>query len=95
MKTCKGKLREDDTCDYCGGLNPETVLNLIEFDGAEVTPTDKNYKIYVNGKKVYFEDFTDEQKSKFISLYNDKKMKMAYPGHFYVLPYFTSKAVQS
>lgn len=88
MKTCQGTLRSDDTCSYCGGLNPKTALFLIEFENAKVTPTDKSYKVYINDRKVYFEDFTDEEKNKFIQLYNEKKMTLAYPGHFYVMPYF-------
>lgn len=38
--------RADNTCSHCGGLRPSLALKAIR-EGAEVTPTDKNYKIYV------------------------------------------------
>lgn len=86
------KLRADDTCEYCGGLNPATILRLIEEDKCSIIPTDKNYKIYVKTAereyKAYFYDFTQEQRDKFIELYNSRKMKLEYPGDFYVLPFF-------
>lgn len=38
--------------------------------------------------KFYFQHLSDAQKNRFIELYNDKKMKIGYPGHFYVRPFF-------
>ena len=37
---------EDGTCSYCGSLNPDEFMRAIEA-GAEVGPTDKGYKAYI------------------------------------------------
>lgn len=38
----------DDTCSYCGSLNPATFMDLVERGNATLIPTDKNYKVYVS-----------------------------------------------
>jgi xylose isomerase len=35
---------------------------------------------------------SEEQMIKFIDLYNEKKLKIGFPGHFYVSPYFMKPA---
>jgi hypothetical protein len=40
--------------------------------------------------KFYFQHLSPEQKTRFIELYNAKKMNISYPGHFYRLPFFMS-----
>lgn len=80
------------TCSYCGSLHPEDVFRAAE-NGVAFTPTDKNYKVYVDLKvrgagKFYFQHFDDEQKHRFIELMNAKTLNMRTPGHFYVLPFF-------
>ena len=79
----------DDSCSNCGGLKAESVLKRIE-EGQAICPTDKNYKIYVDPDKAkaYFYHFTEEQKQKFIDLYNAKRIAFRDPGYFYVRPYF-------
>jgi hypothetical protein len=37
-------------CSYCGSLNPDIFLNLVE-KGAELVPRDKNYKAYIKYKE--------------------------------------------
>jgi hypothetical protein len=134
-------------CSYCGSLHHEHLFEAIEA-GAKVTPTDKNYKIYVDvpdpragelkvtgmtnseptyrqdewvkvteenlpeliadgwgdnnlgswmmktprgstiHDKFYFQHLSGAEQDKFIDLLNGKKINLAYPGHFYVLPYF-------
>lgn len=39
--------RSDGTCSYCGSISPERFLAAVK-DGAKLTPTDKNYKVYVD-----------------------------------------------
>jgi hypothetical protein len=39
--------REDDSCSYCGSLNPATFMARIEAGDVILGPTDKNYKVYV------------------------------------------------
>lgn len=80
-------------CSYCGSLSPEFFLERVE-EGWEVGPTDKNYKAYLKNPssgpegKFYFMHLDEEQKRTFIELYNEKKMAIGYPGHFYKKPYF-------
>lgn len=80
--------RSDGTCSFCGSLNPENVLASIKA-GVAVIPTDKSYKMYLDGyKKAYFQHFSKEQQIEFIGLYNAKTMKLGEPGYFYQRPYF-------
>lgn len=52
----------------------------------------KNVKLSLHSKtntgKFYFQHFSIEEQVKFIKLYNDKKLKLNFPGHFYRLPFF-------
>lgn len=80
-------------CSYCGSLHPDDVFAEIE-KGGTLTPTDKNYKVYVSGGgsgKFYFQHFSPEQQQRFVDLMNDGKVKLAYPGHFYALPFFCKR----
>lgn len=43
----KDTLGKDDTCSYCGSLNPATFMARLEIGDIELGPTDKNYKVYV------------------------------------------------
>lgn len=88
--------REDSTCSYCGSLSEESFFQAIEA-GVKITPTDKSYKVYVDvsvrgAGKFYFQHLSDEGKTKFIDLYNAKKINLGVPGYFYVLPFFVSRA---
>jgi hypothetical protein len=86
--------RNDGTCSYCGSLNPDRAMQLIEA-GSQVCPTDKNYKIYLGDHaKVYFQHFSQSHVDRFITLYNAKQMRIAEPGFFYVRPFF-AVAVQA
>ena len=85
--------RADNTCSFCGSLNPQEVLGGIKADNITLEPTDKNYKVYVqsptrSGKKCYFQHFSKEQQAEFIELLNARKIKFATPGFFYVKPFF-------
>lgn len=89
--------RDDHTCSFCGSMNPDLLLKLMEEDNVELGPTDKNYKVYVdraNGwrGKFYFQHFDTEQQQKFIDLLNSKKVRIGFPGHFYRLPFFCRPA---
>lgn len=75
-------------CSYCGSIRPDELFAAIER-GDEITPTDKSYKIYVgHTRKFYFQHLSEEEQVKFIDLCNEQKINLAYPGYFYVLPYF-------
>ena len=78
------------TCSWCGSIKPEDFLAAIR-QGIEIVPTDKDYKAYVTGGgKFYFQHLDEAQRQEFIKLYNDKTMKVGYPGYFYTHPFFTS-----
>lgn len=42
--------RVDQTCSYCGSLNPDVLMARIEAGDVELGPTDKSYKVYVRNK---------------------------------------------
>lgn len=85
----------DGRCTYCGSVSQEAFLAFVEA-GGEVGPTDKSYKVYLHstdeaaapGIKFYFQHLDEAGCDKFIELYNAKRMRIGYPGHFYVRPYF-------
>ena len=72
------------TCSWCG--SPCLLSYLFEAieAGCKLTPTDKNYKLYIDGianvfyvpnnnhSKFYFQHFSKEQCIKFIELSNDR-----------------------
>lgn len=43
------KWREDHTCSYCGSLNPDEFMRRLEARDVTLVPTDKSYKVYVEG----------------------------------------------
>ena len=80
-------------CSYCGSQHPDDFMAHLEA-GGEVTPTDKNYKVYVKGgpfTKFYFQHLSEVQRQRFIGLLNEHKFMVGFPGHFYVLPFFVRK----
>lgn len=80
------------TCSYCGSLHPADALARL-VAGEKIGPTDKDYKAYIGSmEKLYFQHFSEEQMIEFIALYNDRKMNVGYPGHFYKSPFFMSYA---
>lgn len=92
----KDSYDSDGRCSYCGGISQERFFELVT-EGAEVGPTDKSYKAYVNAidgefRKFYFQHLDDAGRSRFIEMLDAKSMTVGCPGHFYVLPFF-AKAV--
>lgn len=43
--------REDNTCSYCGSLNPETFMSRLEAGDVQLSPTDKTYKVYLRNRE--------------------------------------------
>jgi hypothetical protein len=82
------------TCSYCGSIAPDEFMRLAR-EGVELGPTDKNYKVYVGSerRKFYFQHLSFGQELEFIELYNTRTLKIGYPGHFYVLPFFCSRTL--
>lgn len=46
------------TCSYCGSMNPDDLMEMLEAGTCVIGPTDKNYKAYIE------EALTDEQLAK-------------------------------
>lgn len=42
--------RSDDSCSYCGSLNPAALMKRLEAGDVELEPTDKSYKVYVKNQ---------------------------------------------
>ena len=81
----------DQYCSHCGSLHPQVFLDLVE-KGAELIPTDKNYKAYLRYKgempKFYFQHLSKEDINIYIELAEKRKINFGYPGFFYKKPYF-------
>lgn len=80
------------TCNYCGSINQDQFMQLVEEGKISLGSTDKGYKVYChleNGKqmKFYFQHLSEEQRKKFVDLYNERKIKFQGSG-FYVFPFF-------
>lgn len=87
----------DGRCSFCGSMAPDAFLAEARA-GAELVPTDKNYKVYVTAaaegsreQKFYFQHLDEGQRRAFLELLNAGTLKLGYPGHFYVLPFFISR----
>lgn len=46
-KTSEDYFDGDDSCSYCGSLNPDILMTRLESGDVELGPTDKSYKVYV------------------------------------------------
>lgn len=80
------------SCSYCGSMHPDEFMRRVE-EGHVVTPTDKGYKAYIdNNYKFYYQHLDEAQRARFLALYNDRTMKLAHPGRFYILPFFARVA---
>ena len=60
--------REDNTCSYCGSLNPDVFMARLEAGDVELIPTDKNYKVYVyNDGGEWFTRLTKQSEGNWLS----------------------------
>lgn len=135
----------DDSCRYCGSLNPDTLMARLETGDVLLGSTDKNYKVYVTSApakpmfkqtyrncphdkqmtgaagnvyfvpscdkgpnhcthwatretdhtKFYFQHLSGAQRTRFIELLNEGKLKFEGGYGFYVLPYFIGRVTSS
>ena len=94
----KSHWRDDHSCSFCGGLDPNEAFRLLE-DGARISTTNKDYKIYLRHEdvptpsgKVYFQHFDREDRQRFVRMLNDKRLKFVEVGGqelwFNPLPFF-------
>lgn len=86
----RGIIGQGRGCSYCGSMSPDDFMEAVR-EGAQIGPTDKSYKVYVegynkngsNGGKFYTAHLSQEQGSEFRELYGEGKVNIGYPGHFY------------
>lgn len=90
----------DGRCRFCGSMSGDAFMSVL--DTAKITPTDKDYKVYVEleeteligrnvvrkTSKFYFQHLSPEQKQAFVERMNAKTLIIGFPGHFYTTPYF-------
>lgn len=81
-------------CNYCGSLHPDRFMEMVK-NGAEIGPTDKNYKVYLDSArtKFYTVHLSREQAQELKELLtvrpvdnSDKymtKARVGHPGYFY------------
>jgi len=82
--------RKDVECSYCGSLKPSRVIAAVR-NGAELGPTDKAYKVYVEGGrdehgvngKFYPAHCTQAESDELRALIRSGDVAIGYPGHFY------------
>lgn len=87
-----GLAKQARGCNYCGSMHPDDFMRAVR-EGVKIGPTDKGYKAYVGDHdgKFYYQHLNEEQKREFVSLLNERRVHIGYPGHFYVLPYFLTR----
>lgn len=79
-------------CSYCGSMRPEEFLDAVKRQ-VELVPTDKNYKAYLTGEnrsefEFFFAHFDVNQARELAALDAAKQINFAFPGRFYVKPFF-------
>lgn len=81
------------------GPTDKTYKVYVEIPSVTHQPTTTTWK---NGKKItrkvglrtpkmlkfYFQHLEEDQRREFVDLINTSALKIGYPGHFYVLPFF-------
>jgi len=58
---CNWDRHPDNTCQYCGSMNPDTLMARIRAGTVRITGTDKDYKIYVDneGGEIFKQTYRD------------------------------------
>jgi hypothetical protein len=79
-------LTAENFAEVTNGFDPKDMIHAERWCMEHWVQIGKHADI--NQDKFYFYHLSDDQKKKFVVMLNDKKIKIAYPGYFYVLPYF-------
>lgn len=79
-----------------GGAPFKQTYRACPFDATCTGPDDCTHYVTRDQEdtKFYYEHLDDAQRTRFIDLLNQKKMKLSYPGYFYVLPFFCGRGKQ-
>ncbi len=88
-----GSANHPQTGDGWVHVTPESLVGLpdgaAEYMNQWVLPTPHSEK---QTAKFYFQHLSDEGRTKLIDLANKRAINFAYPGHFYVAPFFAVPA---
>jgi len=88
----------EPACTWCGSLQPERFMEMLTLPGYTLGPTTKSYKVYVHHAgdrwtgKFYFQHLDEAQQHEFAELLIHRKLLIAEPGYFTVLPPFVPRA---
>jgi hypothetical protein len=68
------------TCSYCGSMHPDDFMAIAAAGTAELGPTDKSYKVYVEHDgfhgKFYFQHLSEDQRREFVDVYNARPKRL-------------------
>lgn len=93
--------RDNNTCSYCGSMNPDVFMKHLEESTGLLGVTEKNYKVYVHPvdgdgmEKFYFAHLREEQMVRFVELYNQRKIGYKGGFGFTRFPFFMVSADKS
>lgn len=99
-KSYKAYLSETPTDEQMAERKAQAVERYVRMGSSQdsalrMVESDLSIKAGRDVGKFYFQHLSDEQRSEFIELYNNKTMKVGYPGHFYRRPFFAVAATPS
>lgn len=88
--------RPDNTCSYCGSMNPDDFMARLEVGTIELQTTSKNYKVYTTAIpgtppvpiKFYFQHLSVDQRHRFLAIFMEGRIKFRDSVGFQVLPFF-------
>ncbi|MDX5563740.1 hypothetical protein PYK79_10795 [Streptomyces sp. ID05-04B] len=76
------------TAEEHGEGTAKTRADLESYYDAQVAPTAAGS----TEAKFYYQHLSAGQQAEFIGLYNERRMKVGYPGRLYVLPFFAASS---
>lgn len=84
-KEGRGLVGQPRGCTYCGSMSPEDFLEAVK-NKAEIGPTDKSYKLYIDDHKgkFYTQHLSPEQGHAFYQMMQANEVNWGYPGYPYV-----------
>ncbi|WP_291378898.1 hypothetical protein [Demequina sp.] len=88
-----GLIGQQRGCTYCGSLPPDDFMRLVR-DGAVLSATHKNYKVYVTAPvraKFYFQHLSEAQRREFFELYTAHHLQFEEGVGFSPLPFFIKR----
>lgn len=84
-ETGRGLVKQPSGCSYCGSMSPEDFMEAVK-NKAEIGPTDKSYKFYIDDHKgkFYTQHLSPEQGREFYKMVQEGVVNWGYPFHPYV-----------